>query len=155
MLTRDGDFSIEHLHPEMPVVVTMVDYERRLGGTARVTPTRGEVAEVTVHVHPCAHIIGRVLMPDGSPAQDVRLGVARYLVRERIDENGRFDVPLGVVGLPSRVWARVGKLFPDSSNPIWPPRYSGESRLFEVRPGQDVIDIGDIVLEPYEYPETD
>ncbi len=155
LLTREGDFSIEHLYPGMPAVVTMVDYERRLGGTARVVPVRGEVAEATVRIHPCAHITGRVLMPDGTPAQGANLSIAHRLVRESIDERGRFDVPLGVVGFPSRISARLGKLFPDSSNPIWPPKYSGESRLFEVRPGQVVIDVGDIVLEPYEYPETD
>lgn len=153
LLDADGGFSIEHMYPGVPAVVAVIDSERGLGGTTRVTPTREETAEVTIHLHPLAHVVGRVLRPDGSPAKGADLSVSRHLLRDRTGEDGRFDVRFGVVGLPTHMRALLGTLSPDAGNAVRPWKYYGESRVFEVRAGQEVLDIGDIVLGPYELPK--
>ncbi len=95
---------------------------------------------------PLATITGRVLMPDGSPAVGASIGAAGRPALT--DKDGRFNVKRGVLGRPTIVYAMVPPYSPRVEGSS-PPKYRGNSKPFEVRPGEEKVDVGDITLEPY------
>ncbi len=146
-ILHDGTFTARDLFPGVPVVLTVFDDYTGLGGVAQVTPELDRNAEVVIRLAPAARVTGRVLMPDGTPAADASVYV-RYVLAAyaETDAAGRFDFAGGIPGLPCVVSVSIrsdtdGKLL-----------FTGTSKTVGIAPGQEVMDVGDIVLAPWKEP---
>ncbi len=158
-ISTDGVFQIGGLMSDVPTVIFVLDEERSQGGAVLVTPSASHKQDVAVKVESLALLKGRVLLPDGIPAAGAALkvdGLFRGILTRkppppvRSGPDGTFEFRQGIVGVPWRVEAEL---------PPWTaggpyPKYYGSSESFEVAPGQGTLEIGDIVLEPYEPPKT-
>jgi beta-lactamase regulating signal transducer with metallopeptidase domain len=145
---QDGAFSGRYFYAGVPAVLTVTDEEDGLGGWARVTPELGEPAQVTIRLGPLATVVGRIVLPDGTPAAGAAVGMAGA-VAVTADEAGRFSTKRGLVGLPLSVSAYAPRWSPERGADSH-PKYRGESKWFEIGPGEKVHDVGDIVLQPWE-----
>jgi 5-hydroxyisourate hydrolase-like protein (transthyretin family) len=150
---RDGTFSARYFYAGVPVVLMVVDEEGGLGGAARFTPELGMPTQVTIRLSPTATVAGRVVMPDGTPAVGAAVGMG-CVIAAIADEQGRFAMRRGIADLPLSVTVYLPGSPRESEGGPW-PEYRAESERFEIGPGEKTYDVGDIVLEPYEYPETD
>jgi hypothetical protein len=143
----DGSFIAGDLYPGVPVVLIVFDDYTEVGGAVRVTPEADRSAEVMIRLEPAARVTGRVLMPDGKPVPGASVGLARVSgPYGDSDADGRFDLPGGVPGLPCTV--SVG-IHSDTDRKLL---FTGTSRTVDVAPGQQVVDVGDIVLAPWREP---
>jgi beta-lactamase regulating signal transducer with metallopeptidase domain len=142
---QDGTFSLRYFYGGVPSVLMVVDEEEGLGGAARVTPELGTPKRVTIRMSPMATITGRAVMPDGSPAIGASVGAAGAIAGTT-DKAGRFLLKRGILSLPMSVAVYVPAPPSDGNGTSW-PRYSGESKWFEARPGEKTVDVGDIALQ--------
>jgi hypothetical protein len=149
----DGTFRSRYLYSGVPVVATLHDPERKLAGGARATPRVGEDTQTTIEMRPLAKVIGRVLMPDGSPADGVGVHPSGIVIgpnypQVRTGANGRFSASAGIVGTACSVYVAV-----PSGRERWETgaelKFRGRSTSVPVTSPDDVIHVGDIVLEPY------
>jgi hypothetical protein len=132
-VNRDGTFHHSQLVPDLPYVLTAHDETEKTGRALRVTTTRGLTTGLRIELLPLVPVAGRVLFPDGTPAAMAEVSPPFIYGPVRCDENGRFEVTGATVGLPNRIVAAL-------------PSWRGHSEAFEVTPGQQVAEVGDIVL---------
>jgi len=145
----DGTFRVRKLVPGGPVRLSLFDDGSRMGGGVIVTPVQDEVRQVKIEMRPAPRVIGRAVLPDGKPAAGADIWCQDIGgARTRCDANGRFEAQCGLNGLPCTLFARLPAYQPGSERPA-PPKFSGESRKFEAAPGQEVVDVGDIVMKPW------
>jgi beta-lactamase regulating signal transducer with metallopeptidase domain/protocatechuate 3,4-dioxygenase beta subunit len=151
-LKPDGTFAMRSFFDGVPATLMVVDEQDGLGGAARITPEVGAANHVTIRMRPLARVVGRVLMPDGSPAAGAAISLSNRARVTTTGRDGRFGAARGVVGLPDtvRVWEPAPSRSPGGRVVL--PKYLGESKQFEVQPGQQEVDVGDIILKPY-HPE--
>jgi hypothetical protein len=142
-ILRDGAFTAHGLYPGVPIVLAVFDDYTEVGGAVRLTPELDRNPEVVIRLGPTARVTGRVLMPDGQPARGASVG-GGYMsaTHGSTDAEGRFDLPGGIPGLPCAV---SGRLRSDAGQALL---LTGMSKTVEVAPGQEVVDVGDIVLAP-------
>jgi len=141
-LTRpDGTFSLERLMPDVPISLSILGEERRMGRGVPVTPVLGEVKRVEIQMLPLVRFRGRAVLPDGRPAAGAKVS-PWYLSPEfdgQCDAEGRFEVLGAVVGLSSGVTVEL-------------PSLAESSDRFVAAPGQEVVDVGDLVMRPVRPP---
>jgi 5-hydroxyisourate hydrolase-like protein (transthyretin family) len=150
----DGAFSAPGLHPSVPVVAALYDEERELGGGARFTPKVGAPTDVIVEMRPLAMVVGRVLMPDGRPAAGVDVGFIHVHGRTgsvfaTTGADGSFSMDGGIVGTVCGAIVVVPSIRERDETGA-ELRLRGFTKVVPVTSSDQVIDLGDIVLEPYD-----
>jgi hypothetical protein len=150
----DGAFSASGLWPEVPFVAALYDEERELGGGARFTPKAGAPTHVAIEMQPLATVVGRILMPDRKPAAEVEVGFLSVHGRSgsvlvKTGADGRFRMDAGIVGTVCGAIV-VGPSVSEREETGAELRFRGFSKLVPVTSSDQVIEVGDIVLEPYD-----
>ncbi|HUW13323.1 MAG TPA: hypothetical protein VM537_26600 [Anaerolineae bacterium] len=133
----DGTYSLDRLMPDVPITLLVLGEEEKMGRGVPVTPILGEVKHVEIQILPLARVRGRALLPDGKPAAGAKVS-PWYLSSNfdgRCDAAGRFEVLGAVVGLATAVTVKL-------------PSLAKASDRFVAAPGQDVVDVGDLVMRP-------
>ena len=150
----DGNFSASGLYSGVPFIAALYDEERKLGGGARVTPKTGAPPHVTIEMKPLATVVGRVLMPDGKPAAGVDVGFMhvrgrRGSVFAATDAEGRFRMSAGMVGTVCSAGVVVPSIREREETGA-ELRLRGFTKMVPVTSSDQLIDLGDIVLERYD-----
>ena len=150
----DGAFSASGLFSGVPFIAALYDEERALGGGARVTPKTGAPTPVTIEMKPLATVVGRVLMPDGGPAAGVDVGFMhvhgrRGSVFATTDADGGFKMNAGMVGTVCSATVVVPSIREREETGA-ELRLRGFTKMVPVTSSDQLIDLGDIVLERYD-----
>jgi RNA polymerase sigma factor (sigma-70 family) len=106
-IARHGQLTVHGLDPDREVLVSLLQPERKLGATIKLSGKSGSGGPITVRLEPCGQALARLVGPDGAPVAGELRGAVLSLVVTPGPPGGSAPVRAGALAADEAALSRV------------------------------------------------